>query len=118
MVLFKYSIFPWKNFPPDLIKIGELIVEESGMDSLPYFHHGKFPEILKKSGFKKISVEVITPRVMLMLKRFYQTAFIPYQLIKLFGLQSKFINATAAFEGFRVFKKSDFWRYDLVTAFK
>jgi hypothetical protein len=88
------------------------------MASLPHFLHGKFPKILKEAGFKKISVEAITPRVMPMLKRFYQIAFIPYQFIKLFGLQGKFINATVAFEGFRIFSRTDFWRYNLVTAFK
>lgn len=118
LVLFEYSTCPIENIPPRLRKIAEMVVKESGMHSLPFFIHGKFPEILGSVGFTDISVENITPRIMPMLRKFYLIAWLPYQLIKLLGLQRKFVNATSAVEGYRNFVKNDYWRYNIVVARK
>lgn len=118
LVLFEYSLAPREDFTQAQQTIVEMINEESSMHSLSYFVHGKFPKILKEAGFRKVSVKNITSRVMPMLRKFYFFAFLPYQLIKLLGLQRKFINATAAVEGYLILQKGDYWRYNIVTATK
>ena len=118
LVLFEYSTCPPENIPPRLRKIAEMVVEETGMHSLPHFLHGKFPEILGSVGFPDISVENITPRIMPMLRKFHLIAWLPYQLIQLFGLQRKFVNATFAVEGYKHLMGNEYWRYNIVVARK
>ncbi len=103
---------------PGQRKVAEMVIEESGMHALPHFLHGNFPEILGEAGFVNVSVEDITPRMMPMLRRFYQIAYLPYKLIKLLGLQRKFINATAAAEGYKIMKEGRIWRHNIITATK
>lgn len=118
LVLFEYTISPIENIPLTFQKTAEMIIEECGMHSLPHFLHGKFPEILKGSGFTDISVENITPRTIPMLRKFYLIAHLPYQIIKLLRIQRKFINATSAAEAYKNVVKNDVFRYNIVTAVK
>ena len=116
LVLFEYSVCPLENIPEKSRETMEIIIQESGMHSLPHFLHEGFPEMLKNAGFQNVTVENITSRVTPMLKRFYQIAFIPYWFIKLFGLQRKFVNMTAGAEGYKNMAGNDFWRYNIITA--
>lgn len=121
LVLFEYSICSKKNLTPKKLKTVDafnMIIEESGMHSLPYFIHNKFPEIVKDAGFKNVKVDNITSHIIPMFKIFYLIAYIPYIVIKFFGLQRKFINATSAVEGYRNIKKVDYWRYNIISAVK
>jgi ubiquinone/menaquinone biosynthesis C-methylase UbiE len=118
LALFEYSTSPRKTLNLRQQKYLDMVVEESGMHSLPQFIHGRFPKILEKTGFSNILVENITPRVMPMLKMFYKIAYLPYQLIKMFKLQRRFINATAAVEWYRPIIENDIWRYNIITAVK
>lgn len=118
LVLFEYSTFPREKLPQKFGQKWDLVVEESGMNSMWYFTHGRFPKILKDAGFENIKVENITPRVMPMLKKFYSIAYIPYIFIKLLRLQRKFVNATSSVEGYKNFRNSDYWRYNIITAVK
>ena len=120
LVLFEYSVCSEDDatVTPRQMNLAKMVAEESGMYALPHFLHGRFPKIVKEAGFTDISVEDITPRIMPMLRKFYLIAYLPYRLIKLFGLQRKFINATTAAEGYKVLKESGIWRYNIVTAVK
>lgn len=118
LCLLDYSICAKENLTAKQREIWDMIIEESGMHSLPYFIHGKFPQMLNESGFKEVDVENITARVMPMVKKFYMIAYVPYLFIKFFGLQRKFINATSAVEGYKSIKNSDIWRYNIVIAKK
>lgn len=96
-----------------------MVIEETGMAGLPDFKHGMFPQILSSAGFTQITVENITERMTPMLKRFYQIAFLPYQIIKLLKLERKFINTTTAGEFYpNLVKNADCWRYNIITAVK
>jgi len=117
LVLFEYSVSSPENIAPQKRKVLNIVNEGSGMYSLSHFIHGEFPKILEASGFSTVSVENITPRVIPMLKRFYQIAYLPYLFIRLFGLQRRFINATSAAEGLNAANK-DFWRYNIIIARK
>ena len=118
LVLFEYSACPLENIPQKLRETIEIIIQESGMYSLPHFLHEGFPEMLENAGFQNVTVENITPRVVPMLKQLYQIAFIPYWFVKLFGLQRKFVNITSGAEGYKNMAGNDFWRYNIITATK
>lgn len=117
LVLCEYSMSPRNAMSPEQQKITEMINWEAGMHSLPYFTHGKFPQILKESGFGNINVENITSRVAPMLKKFYQLAYVPYFFIKLLRLQRKFVNTTAGVELYNL-RNDDLFRYNIITATK
>jgi len=118
LVLFEYSLLPREKMTSRQRAIVDLVVEESAMHSLPAFSHGQFPNLLSQAGFGDIAVENITPRVMPMLTKFYRFAYFPYQLIKFFGLQRQFVNATCAVEWYRDIVKNDLWRYNIISASK
>ncbi len=75
LALFEYSVIDRKTLPKKLQKEFDLIINETGMFSLPYFIHDKFPKILKEAGFRNIKVVNITERIMPMLRLFYIIAF-------------------------------------------
>lgn len=118
LCLFEYSACRRENLTLEQQQITDMIIEVSGMHSLPAFLHGAFTQILEEMGFKDVNVENITSRILPMLKKFYLIASIPYLFIKAFRLQRKFINATSAVEGYQNMRIGDIWRYSIVTAKK
>lgn len=74
LVLFEYSVCPREKFTKRQQQIEDIVVEETAAHSMPYFVHGKFPQILKDADFKNVIVENITPHIMPMLKIFYLIA--------------------------------------------
>ena len=118
LILLEYSLARKNSSNASVAKIWDMINEESGMHALPYFIHGTFPKILQNSGFQKISVEDITQYTIPMWKKFYRAAFLPYQIMKIFQLQRKFINATCSVEGYKTVTKTDYWKYNIIVAKK
>lgn len=110
LVLFEYSVLAREKLSKKLQQIEDIVAEETGAHSMPYFIHGKFPKILKDAGFENVVVENITSYIMPMLKIFYLIAYVPYIFIKFLGLQRKFVNTTSPAEGYRNIKTSDGWR--------
>jgi sterol 24-C-methyltransferase len=118
LALVEYSVCPREELTPLQRYGADLIVEGSGMHSLPGFVHGSFPGLLERAGFAEVAVEDLTPRVMPMLRRLATIFQLPYRLVALLGWQRVFINATAAVEGYRHLRDRDLWRYNIVTAWK
>lgn len=120
LVMFEYSMSPLTDMTSEQKRIAELIIKGSAMHSLPFFEHGKFPQLLKNAGFKNIKVENITDRIVPMMYRLYAWAYFPYQIIRLLKLQKYFINTTSAFESYKniYLEQLDLWRYNIVTATK
>ena len=117
LVLFEYTMASREKFTPKDLKIADMVNGEWGMHSLPYFVHGKFPQILKNAGFQNVVVENITSHIIPMLRTFYLIAYVPYIFIKFLGLQQKFINTTFSVEGYRS-SRNDFFRYNIISAIK
>lgn len=113
LVMFEYSMPAQGDMPEKERKVFEIINKGSAMHSYPHFIHGQFPKVLLPLGFKNIEVEDITVCMMPMLKKFWQLGILPYQLIKLFGLQLQFVNTTAGVELYRY--RNDF-RYNIIKA--
>lgn len=118
LALFEYSLLPRAKMSARQKEVSDFIIEESAMLGLPSFVHEEYPNILSRARFCDVVVENITPRVLPMLKRFYTIAYYPYQLIKFFGLQRRFVNATSAVEWYRDIVEHDLWRYNIVSASK
>ncbi|MBI4130068.1 methyltransferase domain-containing protein [Candidatus Roizmanbacteria bacterium] len=118
LILFEYSVSSRETLTQKQQKMVDLIMNGSGMHSLPYFLHDTFGLMLKRAGFTQITVTNITPRILPMLRKLYLFALLPYQLIKFLGYQHKFINAVTAVEGYKLVQSGDYWRYNIVSAVK
>ncbi|MDX1608469.1 MAG: hypothetical protein R3251_04660, partial [Candidatus Spechtbacterales bacterium] len=80
-------------------------------------HHGYYKRILPKLGYKNIDVNDITPNITPMLNWFYKLSLIPYQIIKLLGLQERYVNTTMAHFG-KKFAQKGWWRFVIISASK
>ncbi len=116
--ILEYSMPPLHDFPLNLRHVAEIIIRESGMYSLPYFLHGKLPEIIKDAGFSNITMENVTQRVVPMFKKYYNFLWFPYQIIKMLKLQKRFVNITSCVEGYQNFIPKDLWRENIIIAEK
>lgn len=115
LVLFEYSMPGKKNMSKREARAFKTISEGSAMHSFPYFTHGAFPGILTDAGFKDVEVKDITERMIPMLRRFWLMGIIPYQIVRFFGKEKKFVNTTS---GVELYKYRDDFRYNIVTAVK
>lgn len=113
LVLFEYSMPEKKDMSKREQWAFKTISDGSAMHSFPYFTHGSFSKILAGAGFKKMKVKDITERMVPMLRRFWMMGIVPYQIVKLFGKEKKFVNTTSGVELYRY--RNDF-RYNIVTA--
>jgi ubiquinone/menaquinone biosynthesis C-methylase UbiE len=116
-VLFEYSVSPEWDIPVALRDTWSMVIEQSGMHSLPHFSHGAFPRLLGTAGFVNIAVEDVTTHVLPMLDKFHSYARYPYQLIRAFGLQRRFINTVAGYIS-RELAETKAWRYNIISADK
>lgn len=115
LVLFEYSMPAQEDMGNEEKHMFAVMNEGSAMHSLPEFIHDTFSEKLKVIDYENIKVKNITGHVLPMFKRLYQIAIVPYQVIKIFGKEKKFVNATAAVTLWRY--RNDF-RYNIITASK
>jgi ubiquinone/menaquinone biosynthesis C-methylase UbiE len=115
LVLFEYTLPRNEDMDKREKWAFETIIEGSAMHSYPYFTHGSFTGILTDAGFVDVRIEEITKRILPMLHKFSQIALLPYQIIKLFGRQKKYVNTTSGVELYRY--RNDF-RYNVISAEK
>jgi hypothetical protein len=92
----------------------DTIIAESAMHGLPGFVHGRFPA-LHAAGFRDVSVEDVSERMLPMLRRRSRIFWVPYQLSRLLRVQRRLVNALAAVEAYH---HRAVWRYNIVTAGK
>lgn len=59
---------------------------------------GEYEKLLKKTGFKDLSVEDLSEEVLPMWRLFGVIGYVPYQIFKLFGIQDRFVNVMAGVE--------------------
>jgi sterol 24-C-methyltransferase len=95
VALFEYSIAAEGNRPRELERLGAMVLERSGMGGLPRFIDGSLHELLAQAGFGMIAVEDVTARVLPMLTTFAAYARFPYRVIRLLGVERRWINTVA-----------------------
>lgn len=115
IVMFEYTVPEMKDMDERQQRIFRIIAEGSAMHSFLSFTHGSFSARTSRAGFGDVRVEDLTERMIPMLKRFYKLGVIPYQLIRLLGLQKKFVNTTS---GVELYRYRDSFRYNAITAQK
>ncbi|HEU4397160.1 MAG TPA: methyltransferase domain-containing protein [Actinomycetota bacterium] len=115
LVLFEYSMAPRGELIARQRRVFDAIIAESAMHSLPGFVHGCFPALLHAAGFRDVTVEDVSERMLPMLRRLAQLFWVPYQLSRPLGMQRRLVNALAAVEAYRY---QAVWRYNIVTASK
>lgn len=73
--------------------------------------------MLFQHGFQDVVLEDLSENIKPMIVLFFAMAYITFFFIKLFGLEARFVNAHAGFQGYYV-KKWRLWRYVAVAAKK
>ena len=116
LVLFEYTIPPDDQLTPIDRRNWQRIADGSSMASLHSFRHGTMSKLLADAGFGHVSERDITARTMPMLKRFYQLAIMPYQLVRLFGVQARYANTAAGATMYKAARDRDAWRYLILRA--
>jgi len=115
LALFEYSMAPRQELSERQRWVFDTIIAESAMHGLPGFVHGRFPALLHAAGFRDVTVEDVSERMLPMLRRLSQIFWVPYQLSRLLRVQRRLVNALAAVEAYR---HRAVWRYNIVAAGK
>ncbi len=111
-VFIEYEIATPQCFTKYEYEMYKLVRDGSAMHSLDSFVEGNFKKLLQEEGFDVLEDMDITKNRSKSMKRLYDLAFIPYQIIKLLGLREHFINTTAGVEYYKLNEKNLF-RYHL-----
>jgi sterol 24-C-methyltransferase len=117
LALFEYDHAESRTLPKDILEKMKEVNKYAAMPANQSFEPGVLEKLLHQANFEDVKVEDISVNTLPMLWLFYVVAVIPSMLIKLFGLQSHFINTMAAVEGYSAMKKG-YTRYIVVTARK
>jgi len=115
LALFEYSMAPRRELTERQRWVFDTIIAESAMHGLPGFVHGRFPALLHAAGFRDVTVEDVSERMLPMLRRLSQIFWVPYQLSRPLRAQRRLVNALAAVEAYR---HRAVWRYNIVAAGK
>ncbi len=115
LVMFEYSRDLDSQLSRRAVRMFKFINKHAAMPAFQKFTHGTQAKLMKQAGFTDITVEDITDNVAPMMRLFNAAAFIPYQLISLFGKRERYINATSAVEFYRYGKHI---KYNIYTAVK
>ncbi|CAG8957295.1 hypothetical protein HYFRA_00010718 [Hymenoscyphus fraxineus] len=101
MVLFEYEHSNLSAAPNGLKNTWKEINKYSAMPFYDSNDQGTLEQLLKKTGFVDVVVQDYTTNVTPMLRLFFVLAYIPYLIVRLFGLQAYFVNIAAGVEGYR-----------------
>lgn len=85
------------------------------MPAFEQFPLGTIRRSLENVGFQNVEVQDLSQNVAPMMRFFFLLAYIPYLIIRLLGLEARFVNAMAAVE---LWHHSDNVRFLMVKARK
>jgi sterol 24-C-methyltransferase len=66
------------------------------------FEEGVLQRMMTEVGFEDIEVNDLSTNVMPMVRLFFILAYLPYLIVKFFGLESYFINTVAAVQMYQL----------------
>lgn len=115
IALYEYDHSNLNKAPEDLRKSIEIINEYTSMPANARFEQGVLQHMMAEAGFEDIQVEDLSVNITPMLRLFFILAYLPYLLVKIFGLESFFINTVAAV---KLYKCRGYCRYVAVSARK
>jgi sterol 24-C-methyltransferase len=115
LVLFEYSMPAQRDLNEADRAAFAAINEGSAMYSFPEFENGRFGEILTAAGFDFGGAIDIRYRIAPMLRRMAIICWAPYRIAKLISRESRYVNARAAVEYYRL---RELMHYNVVIGFK
>lgn len=118
LVLFEYTIKPESELEQAEVEGMKRIKQVNLVASMPAFNEFTFGSMEKKlamAGFKNAKTKDITPRMLPMLKRFYDKARLPYKLFRTMHAENHVINAMSAVE---FYEHQGLWKYEISSASK
>lgn len=117
IAFFEYTLAPDEKFSDWEKKMLDVVIEGSAMMGLKDFRHDQFTGVIKNAGFENAKEQNISKNIRPSWYRLYKFSLLPYQFVKLFGLQKFFINTTAGHEYYKFLDKGLF-RYCIFTGNK
>jgi sterol 24-C-methyltransferase len=115
IALYEYDHSNLNKAPEDIRTSIEIINKYTSMPSNARFEQGVLQRMMAEVGFEDIQLEDLSVNITPMLRLFFILAYIPYLFVKIFGLESFFINTVAAV---KLYKSRDYCRYVAVSAKK
>lgn len=105
LAMFEYTIAEDGEFKDWEKRMLDIVIEKAAMASLRDMRHDSFPKTLKEAGFTHVKEQNISQYCHPSLERLHKLAKLPYVFVKLFSLQKRFVNVTAAVECYEMAKK-------------
>jgi sterol 24-C-methyltransferase len=113
--LYEYDHSNLSNAPEDIKMSFEIINRYASMPSNAPFEQGVLEIMMAEVGFEDILVNDPSLNITPLLRLFFVLAYLPYLIVKLFVIESTFINTVAAY---KLYKSRDYCRYVAVSAKK
>ncbi|KAE8450722.1 hypothetical protein EG329_006067 [Mollisiaceae sp. DMI_Dod_QoI] len=115
IAFYEYDHDNLSKAPRDIRDSIDEINKYASMPSNARFKQGVLQQMMKEVGFEEITVQDLSVNITPMLRLFFVLAYLPFLLVKFFGLQSHFINTVAAV---KLYQSRDYCRYIAVSAKK
>ncbi|RDW80689.1 hypothetical protein BP5796_05387 [Coleophoma crateriformis] len=115
IALYEYDHNNVSKAPEDIKTSLDQINKYAAMPSNARFSKGVLQSMMAEVGFEDIKVKDLSINITPMLRLFFILAYLPFLIVKLFGLESIFINTVAAV---RLYQMRDYCRYVAVSAKK
>ncbi|KAI1419446.1 S-adenosyl-L-methionine-dependent methyltransferase [Xylaria sp. FL1777] len=112
---FEYDHNTRENSPLGMAQSMDKVNEYAAMPTNAISHPGVFKKMLEEAGFEDVVVRDYSKNIVPMTRFFFVLAFIPYLLVRLFGLERWFINTVAGVEAYR---GQGHWHYVAISATK
>ena len=115
LVLYEYDHDKRSTAPDYLRAILRKIDTIGALPALEIFDEGVLPRMLEDVGFENVKVQDLSLNIEPMLHLFFLIAYLPFLIVRFFGLEKWFINTFSAVEIYRGRKA---WRFIAVTCTK
>lgn len=115
IALYEYDHNNLSKAPENMRASLEQINKYTAMPSNARFEQGVLQRMMTEVGFEDIEVNDLSINITPMLRLFFILAYLPFLIVRLFGLESVFINTVAAV---KLYNSRDYCRYVAVSARK
>ncbi|KAI0410094.1 S-adenosyl-L-methionine-dependent methyltransferase [Xylaria palmicola] len=115
LVQFEYDHNTPEASPQDRARSMDQVNKYAAMPTNAISHPGVFKRMLEEAGFEDVAVCDYSENIVPMTRFFYLLALIPYLVVRLLGLERRFINTVAGVEAYR---GQGYWHYVVISAKK
>ncbi|KAI0515449.1 S-adenosyl-L-methionine-dependent methyltransferase [Xylaria bambusicola] len=115
LVQFEYDHNTRENSPQDMAYSMDQVNDYAAMPTNAISHPGVFKRMLEEAGFEDVVVRDYSKNIIPMTRFFFLLAWVPFLIVRLFGLERWFINTIAGVEAYR---GQGHWHYLAISANK